>query len=210
MLDFVRDNAVCFVTGSDSAKSVEQVGEDLFNAVEYSFNCGGNELWKNGILVHRNEWQPSPSVLAYLQETLVKSKFSIRTGTHIEPRSGMMNFSIIGRGANLEQRALYIVWDKSTNERQVIRDDFERIFPDLEIVIAGETGLDIYPRGKDKRQVVDFFAQCDPKTPLVYFGDQIMPGGNDYEIATRCDSFYHVKSWVETYDVLLKMKKPQK
>lgn len=113
----------------------------------------------------------------------------------------MVNFSIPGRGAEQEYRKAYVEWDKSTSERKRFQDKISNKFPDIEVLIGGETGLDIYPMGKGKEQVIDFLNDVeDEKT--YFFGDQIFPGGNDYKIAMRADHSYQVKSWKDTYETL--------
>ena len=201
MLDFMRDNKVAFVTGSDRSKTVEQIGKDLFNQVDYSFNCAGNEVWMNGVLFRKNSWQPPQELLDYLNNLLERSKFPNKTGNHIELRNGMVNFSIPGRNCDAAVRAEYISWDKSTDERMALRDKLDHKFGNLDIFVGGETGLDIYQKGKSKEQVLDFLNEVETDKTY-YFGDQIFKGGNDYNIAMKCDHRYSVKGWRNTYEIL--------
>ena len=41
-------------------------------------------------------------------DKLEESSFPLRTGLHIEERSGMVNFSIVGLNATLGERKLYV------------------------------------------------------------------------------------------------------
>ena len=82
-----------------------------------------------------------------------ESQFSLRTGNHIEERSGMVNFSVVGRNATAEQRAKYVEYDTVKNERTNIANAFNTMFPELQATVGGETGIDIAPRGC--RQVTD-------------------------------------------------------
>lgn len=204
MADFCVSNNVAFVTGSDRDKTVEQLGEDLFNLADYSFNCAGNEVWHKGSLIQRNEWEMPIELALLLEELLAESKFQPPSGKyrkHVECRNGMVNFSIAGRNCTKEDRKAYVEWDKSTSERKRFRDKIANKFPDVDVLIGGDTGLDIYPMGKGKEQVIDFLNDVeDEKT--YFFGDQIFPGGNDYKIAMRADHSYQVKSWKDTYETL--------
>jgi phosphomannomutase len=207
MVDFCSVNLVAFVTGSDKSKTADQLGERLFRLADYSFNCAGNEVWHNGDLILKNEWEPPTSLFLLLEELLSETKFRRKStySKHIERRNGMINFSIPGLGLTLEERKDYVAWDKSVSERTRFRDRIIHKFPDIDVLIGGETGLDIYPMGKSKEQVVDFLKEVeDEKT--YYFGDQIFPGGNDYKIAARCDHSYQVKSWRDTYETLAFLK----
>lgn len=208
MIDFCGANAVAFVTGSDKAKTVEQLGQKLFHAADYSFNCAGNEVWHNGILVHKNEWYPSNELMWFFEELLAESKFQRTSKKHavlIDNRNGMINFSIAGRGCNQEDRKAYVEWDKSTSERMRFRDKIAHKFPDIDVLIGGDTGLDIYPIGKGKEQVVDYLKKVENEKTY-YFGDQIFPNGNDHKIAMRCNNSYRVKGWRETHEILAFLK----
>lgn len=208
MADFCVSNTVAFVTGSDKSKTVEQLGEELFGLADYSFNCAGNEVWHKGNLIQRNEWELPIELAQFFEELLAESKFvrpSGRYGKHIECRNGMVNFSIPGRNCTLEDRKAYVQWDKSISERVRFRERIANKFPYVDVLIGGDTGLDIYPTGKGKEQVIDFLKQVeDEKT--YYFGDQIFPGGNDYNIARRADHSYHVRGWRDTYETLAFLK----
>lgn len=136
-------------------------------------------------------------LLLFLESLKRKSDFSIRTGKHIENRIGMVNFSVVGRNATKDQRALYVAWDNTTNERVEFASQIRKAFPELDCTIAGETGLDIYPKGKDKSQVKDWI---DGK--LIFFGDRCEEGGNDFSLANVADIVYNVDSWQETQEIL--------
>lgn len=207
MIDFCSANRVAFVTGSDKQKTVEQLGERLFRLADYSFNCAGNEVWHMGELILKNEWEPPASLFFFLEELLSETKFRRKStySKHIERRNGMINFSIPGIGLALDERKEYVSWDKSVSERIRFRDKIIHKFPDIDVLIGGETSLDMYPMGKNKEQVVAFLKEVENKKTY-YFGDQIFPGGNDYKIAMLCDNSYRVNSWRETYETLAFLK----
>ena len=75
----------------------------------------------------------------------------------------------------------------------------------LDAVVGGEISIDIYPRGKDKGQIVDELK--DDK--FMFFGDRLSLGGNDYPIKHASqlkqlegNEFFHVKSWKDTRNIL--------
>lgn len=201
--DFCLRNSVCFVTGSDKPKTLEQIGNDIFDSALYSFNCAGNELWQKDNLIRRNTWEVPLKLVSVLEDLITNSKFVYKTGNHIEFRTGMVNLSIPGRNCTLEQRKEYMKWDLETRDRETILNKLNAIFPGMfDIYIGGETGLDIFPVGKGKIQAYDYLKDLHPEHIFYYFGDQIKPGYNDYDIALKCDHNYKVKSWVETYEIL--------
>jgi phosphomannomutase len=200
-LDFCNSNKVYLVTGSDRKKTEEQLNISILNSAQMVFNCAGNEVWSKNEIIHRNFWKPSETLILCLEEELESSQFPHKTGIHIEQRTGMVNFSIVGRKCDLLERREYILWDRQTNERELIAAKIQRLFPNLDVYIGGETGIDIFEKGYGKSQCVSFI-KTSSEDYLYYFGDQIFPGGNDFDIATMCNSYRNVQSWKSTYESL--------
>lgn len=196
---FCRSNPVYLVTGSDKPKTVEQIGEDTYNLCYTVYNCNGNDVWQSKKNIRTNEWTLPELAHDWLSEQLSASGFSLRTGLHFEHRPGMINFSIVGRNANTEQRAEYVEWDKVKYERVWIADKFNLAFPDLEAKVGGETGIDISPKGFDKSQIVKDF---DPEDVLWFFGDAMHEGGNDLPLAKVVHNHRHVLNWNNTWEYL--------
>lgn len=187
------------VTGSDYIKTVEQVGQEVIDNCKMIFNCCGNEVRVGKMIVHASTWHPPHELIDALDEELTASEFPLRTGNHIEIRTGLLNFSIVGRNASKEQREQYVKWDEETNERINVALRLERQFEDIDFMIGGETGIDIYPTGKDKRQVLDFIKKDGP---IIFFGDKTLPGGNDYPLAISVDIAHRVENWEHTWEIL--------
>ena len=208
-VEFCHRNKVYLVTGSDSSKTKEQLSVDILDAVQGMFFCSGNMFYQAELdmqtyiirrvhkLKYRNDFHLDTVEEKFLEHELMRSRFTIRTGNHIEKRTGAVNFSIVGRNANREERAAYIVWDMETNERQHIADRITNAFPRLECVLGGETGIDIYLKGMNKSQVRQHL-----EGPITFFGDRCEPGGNDYPLAILADKYYNVKNWEETETIL--------
>jgi len=199
-LEFIQRNNVHLATGSDYPKTIEQVGKEICESVSTCFNCSGNSVWKNGVEIRRNDWELEELHRNFFEAKLSESKFNIRTGKHIEERPGMVNFSIVGRNASLEDRFLYRQWDEHKNERENIAKEFTETFGNSIVVqVAGETGLDIYPKGYDKSQIAAFVTG-----PTIFFGDKMMPGGNDFPLAEIImkrtgGRAIQVKDWEDTF-----------
>ena len=199
--DFCRSNQVFLVTGSDKPKTVEQIGKDTYNLCHTVYNCSGNDVWQSNKQIRTNNWKLPEEPYEWLTEELTASPFSLRTGKHFEHRIGMVNFSIVGRNANAEQREMYVDWDKRYNERDHIAHDFNLTFPEIVARPGGETGIDIAPKGSDKSQILQDFNEDDH---IVFFGDRMDESGNDYPLALANynGANYHVKGWEETWEIL--------
>ena len=199
---FECKHPVYLVTGSDRQKTIDQVGLDVYNRAKRVYNCSGSDVWEGDRNVYRDDWKLPHDANAWLMLELKQSNFTIRTGTHIERRPGCVNFSILGRGANWEEREVYKQWDKDENERHQIARRFNREFPDLYATVGGETGLDIAPQGRDKSQILRDF-DGDVK----FFGDKMDKGGNDYLLAQtirekKLGATYYVFDYKHTWELL--------
>ena len=203
MIKFCCTYDVYLVTGSDRAKTVEQVGLDVYNRSIRVYNCSGADVYEKDVNVYKSDWNISDEVKKFLRDELDFSQFPIRCGNHIEERPGGINFSILGRGegVNLADREEYVKWDRNTGERILIADRLKNQFPDLNVQIGGQTGLDI--SDNDKSQILRDF---NPEDELVFFGDMMKEGQNDYPLALAVDKAggtnYTVSSWQETYKKL--------
>ena len=197
-LSFCSHNSVYLVSGSDYEKTLEQLGSGICNTVKGVYSCCGNALYVQGQLQYVNEFELTAEQYSYLEGLLESSLFKGRTGNHIEMRPGSCNFSVVGRNADISERQGYIVYDERTEERNHFASLIRMKFPELDATVAGETGIDIHPIGKDKSQIAEHVY------PFVFFGDKICPGGNDYTIAQFATKYYSVASWEDTYEILRK------
>ena len=185
------------ITGSDVDKTVEQLGQDVFDQARYCFNCSGSDVYRNGVSLTRNNWTPSDKLVDVLNKCLADSEYKHAYGNHIEVRPGSLNFSIVGRNAVGNQRTDYFNWDNISGERHRLCVTIRTLFPEL------TAGVGVYPKGYDKSQSLKYFRGQD----IHFFGDRCEPGGNDHSIASRLKNrrnckVSHVKDWKETWQIL--------
>mgnify|MGYP001208397013 FL=1 len=199
-LNFCSKNNVILVTGSDRPKTIEQLGREVYNACQRVYNCSGNDVYEGKKKVKFNDWNLPLLAQRWLKIRLDNSPYELRTGKHIENRTGMINFSVVGRNATAEERKDYHEYDEKFNERLSIAQDFEKEFTELQAKVGGETGIDIFPKGCDKGQVVKDFK----KSTINFYGDRCDPQGNDYPIARllKPKQVNHVKDWRDCWELL--------
>ena len=119
----------------------------------------------------------------------------------------MVNFSIVGRNCTQEQREHFFKWDEEKGERKKISTFLKHKFKDLDAVLGGQISIDIYPKGNDKSQVLEHIEKLHPTGKIIFIGDGIENGGNDYPLAhlmdniTDCD-WYQTKGWEHTKEIL--------
>ena len=202
-LIFCRNHDVYLVTGSDRQKTLEQLGLDICYTAKRVYNCSGSDAYERDVNVYRDEWELPKKVENFLMDELAYSCFPIRNGNHIEIKPGGVNFSILGRDKDVMLgREEYIKWDKERLEREDIADRLRNQFPELNVQIGGQTGLDI--SNKDKSQILRDFSNDDD---IHFFGDMMKEGENDYPLAmaianNMMGTSYNVDNWQETMSIL--------
>jgi len=192
---------VYLVTGSDKEKTIEQIGE-TYNLAKVVYNCSGNDVYSSGVNIRSKEWTAPKELMDLMYGWLQASSFPLRTGNHIEERPGCVNFSIVGRNATLGERKLYIKHDLENKERESIAYQINLEFPEITAKVGGETGIDIYPTGWDKGQILDDFNDFDR---VIFFGDKMEQDGNDYPLASKLkhpSKAIHVTGWKDTWEKL--------
>ena len=195
-------NNVYLVTGSDKEKTVEQVGLKVYNLVDGVYQNCGNELYKRGQLCKSNKWSLPKKIEVKIDKLLQSSEWYGKSSGNKEARVGMLNISTIGRDCSIEDRAEYYLWDKENGERRRIANELNVTFPSIEAVVGGEISIDIYPKGRDKSQILS-----DMIGDTIFFGDKCYRGGNDYSISCRATETYHVADWEQTSDILAVLNK---
>ena len=213
---WIKKNKFYLVTGSDLPKLQEQMCMYDIEA-EGIFTCCGNQFWlpnssvpiQSADLIYDNKFKVPRKLNKLLGTILSNSIYPCRYGNHIEDRGSMVNFSIVGRDCNQEQREEYYKWDKEKGERKIIAEAIKEKFPDLDAVIGGQISIDIYPKGMDKSQVLNVIEQerLVPPNQYIFIGDGIENGGNDYPLAELMDNteicdWYHTKGWEHTKEIL--------
>ena len=203
--DFCCLNKVYLVTGSDRTKTIEQVGNVIYGMCKRVYNCSGSDVYVGSRNVYKHIWTLPKLARQFLEQCLEEKDFSIRTGNHIEERPGMVNYSLVGRNATMQDRKAFVEWESRNSSRHHTVKTFNIMFPDLQATIGGETGIDIGPKGSDKSQILrDFYRKSDK---IIFFGDAIFEGGNDLSLAKAIASkelgmFYKVNEWKETWEIL--------
>ena len=202
---FTEENDVYLVTGSDRDKTLEQITPEIYNNCKRVYNCSGSDVYEGDKNVYRDDWELPEKVERFLQDELDFSQFPIRNGNHIERRPGGVNFSVLGRDSDpMKGREEYVKWNKIHSERRFIALRILNMFPDLSVVLGGQTGIDIGPLGADKSQILRDFTADDE---IHFFGDRMESGGNDHslgEAVKKMGGFtYNVDSYKDTRDVII-------
>ena len=201
---------VYLVSGSDMKKIKEQLPNSILSRCAGIFPSMANEFYdcSRDSYVYKNKWDVPAKLLNILNDFLLETNYDTKTGNHIEHRSGMLNFSIVGRNADKPERQRYFDWDKTNKERAAISSFIRSQFPDIDVSIGGQISIDINPRGNDKSQASQWIRENNKDAEIIFFGDKCYAGGNDYEICedirkNRDGLYWPVTEPQETIRVLL-------
>jgi HAD superfamily hydrolase (TIGR01484 family) len=100
-------------------------------------------------------------------------------GKVIEDRGSQITFSALGQQAPLEAK---IKWDPDFAKRKKIKAQLDTLIPEFSVHMGGATSIDVTKQGIDKgygiRKLRDILHIAIEK--MMFVGDAIFPGGNDY------------------------------
>ena len=100
-------------------------------------------------------------------------------GDVIEDRGSQITFSAMGQEAPLDEKKK---WDPSFEKREKISAILKPLIPDFSVQIGGSTSIDVTRPGIDKgygvRKLQETLGVAIRR--MIFVGDAIFPGGNDY------------------------------
>lgn len=119
-------------------------------------------------------------------------------GEIIEDRFSQMTLSALGQQATPDEK--YAWANKYEEVRPIFRDRVAELLPDLEVRIGGTTSTDITLPGIDKaygmRKLIDTLDIS--KDEILFFGDKLDEGGNDYPVKAMGIDSIAVEGWETT------------
>ena len=100
-------------------------------------------------------------------------------GATIEDRESQITYSALGQQAPLDAKSQ---WDPDFTKRRKIKAILDGLLPDFSVRLGGSTSIDVTLPGIDKaygiRKLRDILGIPIPE--MLYVGDALFPGGNDY------------------------------
>ena len=218
-IQWMENREVYIVSGGSFDRIIDQLGTDIVNKTAGVFACMGNIFYEKfesadpgcfseWNIIYENSFVAPGGFYKKLNKIVEKSPYQTKTGRHYEERAGMVNFSIVGRNADKQQRAEYAEYDAERSERIEIVEKLKEKYPKIDFVIGGAVSIDIFNKGNDKSQVVErYFKESLEGNRIHFVGDRIAAPGNDHALATRLRAHsngaaYEVESWQDTAKLL--------
>lgn len=142
-------------------------------------------------------------IIATLEESAKKLGFweSKPYGEIIEDRGSQITFSALGQKAPAEVK---YKWDPTGEKKIKIRDLVSKKLLDLEVRAGGTTSIDVTMIGVDKAYGMQKLVEemSINKDDILFIGDKLQEGGNDYPVKAMGIDTIEVKCWEDTALVL--------
>jgi len=125
-------------------------------------------------------------------------------GETIEDRDSQITLSTLGQEivAELGKEGVEIKesWDPDGKKKLKIRDLVAAKIPNFHVRAAGATSIDVTKPGVDKAYGMNKLMKATglKKEDILYMGDKIIPGGNDYAVEEMGIDCIAVRSWEDT------------
>ncbi len=122
-------------------------------------------------------------IISSLKKVIGVAGFKVEKvwGEVIEDRGSQITFSALGQHAPLDEKKK---WDPDFAKRKKMREHLDKLIPEFSVRLGGTTSVDITKPGIDKaygiRKLRDILGiEIDE---MIFIGDAIFPGGNDYPV----------------------------
>jgi HAD superfamily hydrolase (TIGR01484 family) len=120
-------------------------------------------------------------------------------GPILEDRGSQITFSALGQDAPVDAKR---AWDPTGARKESLRAAVAPLLPELEVRSGGSTSIDVTRKGIDKAYGIRRLAELTsiPVDRMLFVGDRLDPGGNDYPVKATGVRTHAVADWRETAD----------
>jgi phosphomannomutase len=164
----------------------------------YTYDNGWHELYAEDLRPDQKQ-----KIVNALNTCVEESGFKAKQtwGAAIEDRESQITYSALGQQAPLDEKK---VWDPDFAKRKKIKSLLDPMLPDFAVSLGGSTSIDVTLPGIDKaygiRKLRDVLKV--PIEEMLYVGDALFPGGNDYPVRSTGAFCIQVRDPNETKRVI--------
>ena len=182
-------------------------GDDLLAKLSILPTCGTqffqfNGAWKK-LYAEDFTADEKVKIVTSLSKAVETAGFAVEKtwGETIEDRGSQITYSSLGQQAPLEEK---VKWDADFAKRKKIKTVLDTLIPEFSVRLGGATSIDVTKPGIDKaygiRKLRDILHISTQE--MIYVGDALFPGGNDYPAEQAGVISIPVKSPTETKRVI--------
>jgi phosphomannomutase len=125
-------------------------------------------------------------------------------GETVEDRGSQVTYSILGQDIadvlGMEGVARKEAWDPDNKKKDALREYIAPLIPEFEVRVGGLTSIDVTKPGIDKaygmRKLTEVLGIG--KEDILFFGDRMTEGGNDYPVKAMGVDSVEVGRWEDT------------
>jgi|SRR5579862_4981660 len=120
-----------------------------------------------------------------------------RWGAQIEDRGSQVTFSALGQEAPVASKN---AWDPDGSKKRKLRDYVADLIPEFEVRVGGSTSIDVTRPGIDKAYGIAKLIEAlsARKQDVLFVGDRLNEGGNDYPVKAMGVDCLAVSRWQDT------------
>jgi HAD superfamily hydrolase (TIGR01484 family) len=204
---------VAIISGGAWAQFQKQIlpnlpDDDRLNGLSLLPTCGTKFFrredgqWR---VLYSEDFTPdeAKTIIAALDKAFDQS--GLRPAEHwgelIEDRGGQVTLSALGQAAPLEAKK---AWDPDFEKRKKIKAILEPMTPGFSVQLGGATSMDITRPGVDKAYGIHKLRDVlgIPIDAMLFFGDALFPGGNDYPAQQAGAQSIRVRDPLETQRII--------
>ncbi len=125
-------------------------------------------------------------------------------GETIEDRGSQVTFSVLGQDIvdelGKEGHRLKEEWDPDNKKKLELLDYICPLIPEFEVRAGGMTSIDVTKKGIDKAYGIKKLIELlgIPKHDILFIGDRLQEGGNDYPVKAFGVDSIEISHWRET------------
>ncbi|MBW3568513.1 HAD-IIB family hydrolase [Candidatus Parcubacteria bacterium] len=152
-------------------------------------------------LVYAEDFAPEQKkkIIGAIKEALDETNLwpKKQYGELIEDRGSQVTVSAVGQEAPVDVKK---AWDPDDIKKYQLRDAIAKKIPEFEVRAGGMTSIDVTKQGIDKafgmRKLMEIL-DVD-KSDILFFGDKLHEGGNDYPVKALGIDSVAVRNWEDT------------
>jgi phosphomannomutase len=209
LLDVVQ---VCVISGGQFGQFESQLiaglpasATPLFGKLHLLPTCGTQyyryaDGWKQQYAENLTEEQKSLALGVVETNAKALGLWESHTwGPILEDRGSQITFSALGQDAPVDAKK---AWDPTGAKKESLRSAVAALLPELEVRSGGSTSVDITRKGIDKAYGMRKLADLThiPIDRMVFIGDRLDEGGNDYPVKATGVRTFAVTDWEDTAD----------
>jgi HAD superfamily hydrolase (TIGR01484 family) len=142
----------------------------------YKWDSGWKMLYSEDFTNKEKE-----KIINSLKQVIASSDFKvIKTwGEIIEDRGSQITFSALGQQAPIDEKKK---WDPDFAKRKKMKEALDKLIPEFSVHLGGSTSIDVTIPGIDKAYGIIKLRDTLGVSirDMLFIGDAIFPGGNDY------------------------------